>query len=160
MYINDHLIKMLSDGDIQLKHTRKPEDEKLLNVIICLAFPDELLPSNDYWYYYKRNKYRTEQYHLSQRPKKDTPVFALESFFHPQGHKFQTHAKKTKPVYAWAIINSLDMLLQNSVRRTRKDCIDDYMADFRKLDSVNFKYTWKALKRWGQRCVKVELKPL
>lgn len=81
MFIVDHLIESLAKGDIQVKHTKKPEDEKLLTVILCLAFPEDLAPGGNVTYYFKDFKSKHNWYTYSNRPKKDIEVVELHTFF-------------------------------------------------------------------------------
>jgi hypothetical protein len=81
MFIADLLIEKLAKGEIQVKHSKNPEDEKLLNVIISLAFPEDLAPGGNYTYYFKDFKCKWNWYHYSNRPKKGLEIVDLHTFF-------------------------------------------------------------------------------
>lgn len=89
MYINNKLIQQLAEGTIQVKHTQTDEDQKLINVVLLLAFPDDLQPGVYYPYYYKGRVFHgVALYEGCNHPKKDIKIVELKFFFHPQGHKF------------------------------------------------------------------------
>lgn len=81
MYISDAYITKLSLGQIQLKHTKKVKDENRLNVILLLAFPDDMLCDGTHRYYLADPKSKHQWYTMRHRAKKDVPIVELNQFY-------------------------------------------------------------------------------
>ena len=81
MFISDAYIAKLSLGQIQLKHTKKIKDETRLNVILLLAFPDDMLCDGSKRYYIADSKSKRQQYSMRHRAKKDVPIVELNQFY-------------------------------------------------------------------------------